>query len=151
MDLKYGKYRALVVDRDDPQGQGRLRVKSTGLSGGQRRSDEIWATACLPPGYMALPEVGDTVWIEFEEGDSDRPLWTGCAWSGGVGPQPSCSIQLDRGGRVRILAAAEVELMASRVEVTAPLLDVVGVVQCTTLIASQGVVSPSYTPGVGNI
>jgi len=126
MDPRYGKYRAQVVDRDDPGGQGRLRVRGTARIGGERRLDEMWATACLPPGYMALPEVGDTVWIEFEEGDIDRPVWTGCAWSGGAGPQPSCSVQIDLSGRVRILAAAEVELVASRVEVTAPQLDVVG-------------------------
>jgi hypothetical protein len=28
---------------------------------------------------------------------------------------------------------------------------VAGIVQCTTLTASIGVVSPSYSPGVGNI
>jgi uncharacterized protein involved in type VI secretion and phage assembly len=29
-------------------------------------------------GLIVLPEVGDGVWIEFEEGNIDLPIWTGC-------------------------------------------------------------------------
>jgi hypothetical protein len=35
--------------------------------------------------------------------------------------------------------------------VNAPTSTFSGVVNCQTLIASVGVVSPSYTPGVGNV
>ena len=42
-------------------------------------------------------------------------------------------------------------MTAARVDVTAPMLDVDGVVRGATLIATEGVVSPSYTPGAGNI
>lgn len=143
MEPMYGKYRAQVVDRNDPLGQGRLRVQATAVLG---RRATVWATACLPPGYAALPDVGDTVWIEFEGGDLDHPLWTGCAWSGN-----SAAFSIDAGGGVTVRATAKVEVTAARVDVTAPMLDVDGVVRGATLIATEGVVSPSYTPGAGNI
>ncbi len=27
-----------------------------------------------------MPELDDEVWIEFEAGDSSRPIWVGCFW-----------------------------------------------------------------------
>lgn len=54
-------------------------------------------------------------------------------------------------GQVTITANATVEINASAVNVHAPVVVCDGIVQCTTLIASAGVVSPSYTPGAGNI
>jgi hypothetical protein len=140
---RFGKYRAQVVDPHDPQGAGRIQVESPTLFGG---GNALWAVACLPPGYAALPERGDTVWIEFEEGDIDRPLWTGCAWPGSNAP-----ISIEPSGRVRVQARAEIELTGPRVQVVAPTLAAEGVISGTTLIASVGVVSPSYTPGAGNV
>ena len=42
-----------------------------------------WATPCFPfaghlNGFFAVPAVNSGVWIEFEQGDSDYPIWTGC-------------------------------------------------------------------------
>jgi uncharacterized protein involved in type VI secretion and phage assembly len=31
-------------------------------------------------GFFALPDVGTGVWIEFEHGDPDYPIWAGCWW-----------------------------------------------------------------------
>jgi uncharacterized protein involved in type VI secretion and phage assembly len=61
------------------------------------------------------------------------------------------SITLDPAGRVEITATATVEVNAAAVNVHAPTAIFDGIVQCTTLVASAGVVSPSYTPGAGNI
>lgn len=52
---------------------------------------------------------------------------------------------------VEIQANVEVSVTAPMVEVTAPVSTFSGIVQCQTLVAEVGVVSPSYTPGVGNI
>jgi len=52
---------------------------------------------------------------------------------------------------VTITANATVEVNASAVNIHAPAVVCDGIVQCTTLIASAGVVSPSYTPGAGNV
>lgn len=62
-----------------------------------------------------------------------------------------CKININIAGQVTITANATVEINASAVNVHAPMVMCDGVVQCTTLIASAGVVSPSYTPGAGNI
>lgn len=74
----FGKYRGLVVSRDDPKKQGRLLVTVPALFGNER----LWADACFPwtgpnAGVIYLPPVGAGVWIEFEGGDPDRPIWVG--------------------------------------------------------------------------
>lgn len=60
-------------------------------------------------------------------------------------------ITIDTAGRVTVTANSRIELTATAVDIHAPITVADGVIQCTTLIASAGVVSPSYTPGVGNI
>jgi uncharacterized protein involved in type VI secretion and phage assembly len=62
-----------------------------------------------------------------------------------------CKLNINIAGQVTITANSTVEINASAVNVHAPTVMCDGLVQCTTLIASAGVVSPSYTPGAGNI
>jgi hypothetical protein len=88
------------------------------------------------------------VWIEFEEGDLDRPLWTGCAWAAPAFPYP---VQVDPSGTVRIASVSELVLTAASVRVQAPFVKAEGIVEVSQLIASVGVISPSYTPGIGNL
>jgi uncharacterized protein involved in type VI secretion and phage assembly len=47
--------------------------------------DSGWAMPCVPfagkgMGFFALPATGAGVWIEFEHGDPDYPIWSGCWW-----------------------------------------------------------------------
>ena len=81
----HGKYRGLVVDNQDPDGLGRLRVRVPSVFG-----DELvtgWALPCVPyggqadQGWFALPDTGAGVWVEFEEGDLEFPVWVGTYWS----------------------------------------------------------------------
>jgi uncharacterized protein involved in type VI secretion and phage assembly len=60
-------------------------------------------------------------------------------------------ITFNAAGQVEITANATVEITASAVNVHAPTATFDGMVNCTTLNASVGVISPSYTPGAGNI
>lgn len=62
-----------------------------------------------------------------------------------------CSITMDAAGNVKIQANVAVDVTASVMNVHAPVANFDGLINCTTLIASTGVVSPSYTPGAGNI
>ena len=83
----YGKHRAVVVDNADPQGRFRLRVNVPDVLGADVSP---WAEACLPPlaGLAPdLPEIGAMLWVEFEAGDADRPIWTGRLW-----PQPGNAV-----------------------------------------------------------
>jgi uncharacterized protein involved in type VI secretion and phage assembly len=81
----FGKYRGLVVDNADPQQLGRLKVRVPSLLGEQVVTG--WATPCVPyggaadQGMLMIPEVGAGVWIEFEEGDLEFPIWVGAYWS----------------------------------------------------------------------
>lgn len=60
-------------------------------------------------------------------------------------------IKFTAAGQIEVQANATVEVTATAVNVHAPVATFDGIVNCTTLIASSGVVSPSYTPGAGNI
>jgi uncharacterized protein involved in type VI secretion and phage assembly len=61
------------------------------------------------------------------------------------------SIVIEASGEVRITATSTVDVSATAMNVHAPMATFDGIVQCQTLIAQVGVVSPSYTPGAGNV
>jgi uncharacterized protein involved in type VI secretion and phage assembly len=90
----YGKYRGLVVDNADPENLGRLKVRVPSVLGGSVVTG--WATPCVPyggadnQGFLFVPEVASGVWIEFEEGDLEFPIWVGTYWSkpGGASELP---------------------------------------------------------------
>lgn len=81
----YGKYRGLVVDNDDPERLGRLTVRVPSLLGSEVVTG--WAMPCVPyggdrnQGFLCIPEPGAGVWVEFEEGDLEFPIWVGTFWS----------------------------------------------------------------------
>lgn len=62
-----------------------------------------------------------------------------------------CVIKFTAGGQIEIQANATVELTASALNVHTPVANFDGIINCTTMIASAAVVSPSYTPGAGNV
>ncbi len=37
-------------------------------------------------GFFAIPPVGANIWVEFEGGDPDYPIWSGCFWGTGQVP-----------------------------------------------------------------
>lgn len=79
----YGKYRGTVVNNVDPMQIGRVQVQVPDVSGVLPTS---WAMPCLPVagaqmGLYAVPPVGANVWVEFEQGDPDYPIWVGCFWN----------------------------------------------------------------------
>ena len=83
----FGKYRAEVVNNDDPRSEGRLEVRVAGVMG----QETLWALPCVPYagkdiGFFAMPPVGARVWVEFEGGDTDYPIWVGCYWLPGQLP-----------------------------------------------------------------
>ncbi len=62
-----------------------------------------------------------------------------------------CVITMTSGGQITIRANSTVDITASTLNVHCPTANFDGIVNCTTLVAKSGVVSPSYTPGAGNI
>jgi uncharacterized protein involved in type VI secretion and phage assembly len=81
----FGKYRGLVVDNADPQKLGRLKVLVPSVLGENVVTG--WAMPCTPfggadnQGMFFVPDVDAGVWIEFEEGDLEFPIWVGTFWS----------------------------------------------------------------------
>ncbi len=142
----WGKYRGRVDDNRDPEALGRLRVVVPALLG---ERTPIWAMPCVPyagrgVGWFVMPPVGAGVWVEFEGGDLDYPIWTGCFWTDsqsppGGGSDPATrvwktetvTIRIDdsageitietRGGAKLKLTATENKIEALTVEHTAAL------------------------------
>ena len=101
---RFGKYRGTVVDNEDPQGRGRIKLQVPAVLG----ELEVWAMPCVPfagdkVGFFSPPNPGDGVWVEFEGGDLSHPIWTGCFWADGELPQSS-------GSNDRVWSTGEVTL-----------------------------------------
>jgi hypothetical protein len=79
MTALFGKFRGTVTENQDPEGRGRIRARVPAVTGPEATG---WALRCSPAGYSAVPAIGAGVWIEFEQGDQELPIWTGC-WSEG--------------------------------------------------------------------
>lgn len=78
----YGKYRGTVVNNIDPMQIGRIQVMVPDVSNLMLSS---WAMPCAPVaginmGMFTLPLIGAGVWVEFEQGDPDYPIWVGGFW-----------------------------------------------------------------------
>lgn len=78
----FGKYRGTVFNNVDPLQIGRIQAIVPDVGGLVPLS---WALPCLPAagpnmGVFTLPMIGAGVWIEFEAGDIDRPIWVGGFW-----------------------------------------------------------------------
>ena len=72
-DKHYGLYRAIVLNNTDPQLDFRLLLSVRDVSD----APLPWAEACLPVGQVTIPNIGDTVWVMFEAGDIQFPVWVG--------------------------------------------------------------------------
>lgn len=89
----YGKYRGIVKYNDDPAGLGRLRLQVPSVLG----IDVVtgWATPCVPyggaadQGVLFVPDLEAGVWVEFEEGDLEFPIWVGTYWAK---PEPGSQV-----------------------------------------------------------
>jgi uncharacterized protein involved in type VI secretion and phage assembly len=88
----WGKYAGKVVDNNDPQQMGRVKVRCDAVLG----DGEVWAMPCVPyagknVGFYFIPPNDAGVWIEFEGGDVSRAIWTGCYWAQGELPADATS------------------------------------------------------------
>jgi type VI secretion system (T6SS) baseplate-like injector VgrG len=78
----FGKYRGLVIENIDPEQIGRVLVQVPDVLG---ETPSSWAMPCVPAagiqsGCFIVPPIGSQVWVEFEQGDPDYPIWTGGFW-----------------------------------------------------------------------
>ena len=77
-----GKHRGTVINNIDPEQRGRIQAIVPDVFG---LTPSSWALPCLPiagkqMGVHLVPQITAKVWIEFEQGNPDHPIWTGCFW-----------------------------------------------------------------------
>lgn len=75
--LYYSIYRAFVYDNEDPDGMQRLQLVIPGISD---NPSEIWAWGRGQfvgenYGMQILPQKGDMVWVSFDQGNPNFPVW----------------------------------------------------------------------------
>lgn len=92
-DNYYGKYRGTVLNNIDPMQLGRIQVIVPDVSSVLPTS---WAMPCVPiagkqMGSYFVPQIGAGVWVEFEQGDPDYPIWVGGFW-GTVAEVPALAL-----------------------------------------------------------
>ena len=81
----YGKYKGTVLNNIDPEFRGRLTLMVPDVLS---LIPSSWAEACIPlagptgppMGFFIVPPIGTGVWVEFENGDPNHPIWSGCRW-----------------------------------------------------------------------
>ena len=89
----FGKYRGMVINNIDPMQMGRLMVQVPDMAG---LTPSTWAMPCFPVtgrqmGLWVLPLIGSGVWVEFEGGEPDHPIWSGC-YPGSAGDVPALAL-----------------------------------------------------------
>lgn len=82
----FGKYKAVVVNNVDPLFLGRIQVIVPDVAS---LAPTTWAMPCVPVagvnmGMFSPPLIGSGVWVEFEKGDTSKPIWVGCYWGLGA-------------------------------------------------------------------
>jgi uncharacterized protein involved in type VI secretion and phage assembly len=91
MSTYHGMYRATVVNNLDPLQLGRITATCPDATG---MTPTTWAMPCVPlagkhMGVYVVPQIGAGVWLQFEAGDPDYPIWMGGFWGSGEVPPPA--------------------------------------------------------------
>ena len=84
----FGKYRGTVLQNVDPMFKGRIMCLVPDVLG---PTPSNWCEACTPlagptgppMGVYMVPPIGAGVWVEFEQGEPERPIWSGCRFGTG--------------------------------------------------------------------
>lgn len=112
MSTFFGKYRASVLDNIDPLQIGRLMVQVPDVS---NVIPSTWAMPCVPfagiqSGFYAVPAIGSGVWVEFEHGDPDYPIWVGCFW-GSAADLPALALAAPPGVQQVVIQTTEQNML----------------------------------------
>jgi uncharacterized protein involved in type VI secretion and phage assembly len=114
----YGKYRGTVVLNTDPENRGRIQVEVPGVLS---LVPSTWAEACVPlagptgfaMGTYVVPSIGTAVWVEFEHGDPNKPIWVGCRFPAEADVPPAALTGIPGDANIVIQSLAKHVLMVS--------------------------------------
>jgi uncharacterized protein involved in type VI secretion and phage assembly len=158
----WGKYRGTVVNNIDPEQRGRLSCMVPDVLS---LVPSTWAEHCAPlagptgppMGVYMVPPIGAGVWVEFEHGDPDYPIWVGCRWGSSADvpsqakaglpvspsivlqtlgqnmivisdiPGPAGGIMIRSGASTLVISQSGISMTAPKIEVTAATVDVAGI------------------------
>jgi len=89
----YGVYRGTVVNNIDPLQIGRIMAMVPDVSG---LTPTTWAMPCVPiagkqMGTFMVPQIGSGIFVQFEGGDPDRPVYMG-GWWGDAAEVPALAL-----------------------------------------------------------
>jgi Type VI secretion system/phage-baseplate injector OB domain len=157
----WGKFRGTVINNIDPEQRGRLMVSVPDVLS---LIPSTWAEACTPlagptgppMGVYLVPPIGAGVWVEFEQGDIDHPIWVGCRWGSQADipsiakaglpvspsiilqtagqnmivisdvPGPTGGIMIRSGGSTLMVNQTGISLVAPKVDITAATINLTG-------------------------
>jgi hypothetical protein len=93
----HGIYQATVMFNNDPTFCGRLMLQVPDVLS---YSPSTWAEPCVPlagptgppMGVFMVPPPGAGVWVQFEKGDPDKPVWLGCRWGSTADIPPAAKL-----------------------------------------------------------
>lgn len=135
MTQYFGKYRGKVINNVDPQKQGRLQVMCPHVLG----PNIAWAMPCLPfagmmEGFFMMPTIASNVWVEFEQGDPNRPIWAGGFWDIGMAP-PNATLPTTRTIKTLATELTLDDLLGIKLQVMPP----AAPVPCTISLGPTGI------------
>lgn len=157
-----GKYRGTVLNNIDPEFRGRLMCIVPDVYG---LVPSTWCEACTPlagptgppMGVHLVPPIGAGVWVEFEQGDPDYPIWVGCRWGSPADlpplakaglpvspsiilqtagqnlmvisdlPGPAGGIMIQSGASIVSINQTGISLTAPKIDITAAAINILGI------------------------
>jgi len=147
----YGKYRGTVVQNIDPEFRARIMcivpdVLGLVPSSWCEVSAPLAGPTGLPMGAYMVPPIGAGVWVEFEQGDPGKPIWSGCRF--GVGDIPPLALAgLPVSPNIVLQTAGQNTLMISDTPAKIQYREIQGSVGGTTrLSASNNILLTSGRP-----
>lgn len=154
----FGKYRGTVESVEEGGDLGIISVKIPSIWGRNRVIDQV--RPCSPfagskHGFVAIPEPGDGVWVEFEAGNTSRPIWTGFWWADDAIPEPKGKLVRsfittkghkllldDDANELKLIHADGAELTMTDSDITIKIGDSSAKLTASDITLSAGAVSP---------
>lgn len=85
----YGIYQGVVTNTNDPEKRGRIKVICPSVLGGETES--AWCDPMIPVAYdnggdFCIPAKNEAVWLQFINGNANKPVWLGGWWQKNMTP-----------------------------------------------------------------